>query len=295
MREGWALCAKVTVIERTAEDRQDPSIRAGENVLPCHSCTLEAITGMELLACYHDQAVEKSVIRLRNGEGIVVKAEGMSWMLFFQIARAIPSAVTAAWNGPVDGMTALHVAADNLRPEYCRVLLARGADPNAADFITGNTPLHVIVRDRSNFLQIFPLESGLTPKLCSNDEVPALEKEVILTLLRGAARMDSRNRIGETPVEYAVTLGRAEIVRFLLSAAKGCSIPGWTSPGEDFVVANAEGSLLDRALKLERYDVVEALCGFGVRFEKDPTRLPLRWGKRRFPTRIDELLTPLGL
>lgn len=260
-----------------------------------HYLKLQTAGGMDREGSVYKVAVENAVLRSRNGGGIIIRAEGMSWVLFFQIVQAIPSAISATWNGPVRGMTALHVAADNLRPEYCRLLLARGADPNAADSVTGNTPLHVTVRDRSNFLAIYPLKSGLTPKLNRDDEVSALEREVVEALIRGGASMDVENRSGETALAYAVSLGRCSIVRFMLNTAKGTRIRGWVESGTDFVVANAEGSLLDLALRLQKYEVVEELCGLGFRFTTDVTRLPLRWGKRRFPRRIDDLLTPLGL
>lgn len=250
---------------------------------------------MENPSCNCDEVVEKFVVRSKNGKVKEVKAEGMSWFLFFRIARAMPSVISYRWNGPLAGMTALHVACETLRPEYCRVLLARGADPNATDSVTGNTPLHVIARDRFNFVHYSALGSGLAPKLSGDHEVHILEKEVIVVLIRGGARMDVTNSCGETSVSYALSQGRTELVRFLLDASKECTVPGWAEPGQDFVVANSEVSLLDQALKLQRYDIVEALCGMGLRFVQDPTRLPLRWGKLRLPQRIDETLTILGL
>jgi uncharacterized protein len=80
------------------------------------------------------------------------------------------------------GWTALHVAAEEVLPEMASLLLASGADPNAADD-EGNTPLaRAVFSARGRY-------------------------EVVRLLRKHGAKDDVRNRAGETPRELAVRLG----------------------------------------------------------------------------------------
>lgn len=242
-----------------------------------------------------DLVVQEAVLHSKDGTGIIVKAEGMSWLLFLKLANAIPSAVTAPWTGPIPGMTALHLAADNLRPEYCRLLLARGADPNAIDSLTKSTPLHTIVEDRSDFFAQSLLRKGMMPLLKSEKDLQRLEKEVLDVLLRGGARMDVTNRIGETALTYAIRLGRVPLLRAMLRAAGAAGAPGWVRPGQSRVVANAEGSLLVLAVRYRHFDIVDVLCKMGVKFTEDPNRALLRdVALRKRLWDIDKLLEARG-
>jgi ankyrin repeat protein len=100
------------------------------------------------------------------------------------------------------GHTALHVASSRGLPEaerleIVKLLLARGADPNAAS-AEGSTPLHLAVGS----------------------------PQVMTALLAAGARVDAENVINRTPLYYAVispvgvepTAADLETIRLLLKA-----------------------------------------------------------------------------
>ena len=73
-------------------------------------------------------------------------------------------------------------------------LLTHGADPNAADKKTGNTPLHGAARIGSS-------------------------AKVVNKLLEAGARTDLKNKDGKTPVEVARQAGKDRVVKQLNEAA----------------------------------------------------------------------------
>jgi len=83
---------------------------------------------------------------------------------------------------PSGGFTALHFAAEEQLPEMTRLLLAKGANPNARDG-DGVTPLgRAVFSERE-------------------------QRDVIQTLVKAGANPDLANNAGETPRALATRLG----------------------------------------------------------------------------------------
>jgi ankyrin repeat protein len=108
------------------------------------------------------------------------------------LRRLLDSDVIDARVRDEQAMTALGRAAGNGWIEGSRMLLARGADPNALDG-AGNTPLHNAVRrGASNAVELVDL------------------------LIRYGASPDLRGRHGATPLHQAAYFGRADVLERLL-------------------------------------------------------------------------------
>lgn len=223
---------------------------------------------------------------------------GASWLPFIEEVQANVHAVTAELRGE----TALHAAAEHLRPAYCALLVARGADVNAAETFDGATPLHAVVQDRSVLLGPDGVTAGgsLLPAGADARAVEALEGECARVLLRGGARLGARDRLGETPLAHAARYGRAALLRVLLKAASTVAeadVPGWARPGTDaVVVANADESLLAVAVAHQNFEAVVALCETDVRLVEDRVHTSLREiAVRQDLLEIDEVLRAHGL
>lgn len=215
----------------------------------------------------------------------------VSWLPFINTAQENPYTAHVS----VFERTALHAATTHLRPEYCRLLLSRGADPNAPEAFQQCTPLHFVVFDRSNF-QEMARSNGLAPVLDTEDDLMLLEEECVDVLLRGGARMDAKDKRGDTALMRAIQYRRVAPLRAMLRAAGDAGAPGWGRPGVDTIVANAENSLLLAAVEYQSYDAALALCETGVKFVEDKDRPPLRpFLKEYGMVEFDELLEEHGL
>jgi len=87
-----------------------------------------------------------------------------------------------------DGVTPLHLAAQNGRKDLVELLLAKKAEVNAKA-INGWTPLHYAARDG--------------------------HKDVVKLLLANKAEVDARNRNGVTPLFMAKSMGHTDVAEFL--------------------------------------------------------------------------------
>lgn len=178
----------------------------------------------------------------------------------------------------VDGATALHRAAEWGSLETARVLLARGADPNAPDR-RGRTPLALAAHDSS------PRKEKPTPALVDLllergavlDVFAAavLGRRDVLTALLDAdgARVNARNGGGSTPLHLAAWNRKPESVDLLLE--RGADLDARNGRGETPVQLADD----DQARRLigagASYDIFRAL-GLGDTFveeclDRDPS------------------------
>jgi len=100
------------------------------------------------------------------------------------------------------GDTALHLAAAGYRVEIVRLLLAAGADPNAATNHRRSTPLH------------YAADGFLGSPVWD----PKRQVETIRCLLDQGADLHSQDKNGATPLHRAVRTRCAAAVRYLLRA-----------------------------------------------------------------------------
>jgi ankyrin repeat protein len=112
------------------------------------------------------------------------------------------------FHAPIDAVdsrldTPLHVAARNHALEAVKLLLARGANPDSRNYY-GETPLFVCIATH-NWTGIRSEESGLL---------------VIEALLRGRARVDITNTLGETAISVARAKPYLRIVKLLENPAR---------------------------------------------------------------------------
>ena len=100
------------------------------------------------------------------------------------------------------GDTALHLAAAGYRVEMVRLLLAAGADPNAAKNHRGSSPLH------------YAADGFITgPAWDAKRQVDTIQQ-----LLRQGANLHLQDKNGATPLHRAVRTRCAAAVRLLLQA-----------------------------------------------------------------------------
>jgi len=115
------------------------------------------------------------------------------------------------------GWAPLHQA---LEPQVAQILIARGASVKAVD-INGRTPLHSAAR---GWLRVVSGRGGpdtqptgvasATTRL--QERLDVLGQQVTAVLLAAGADVDSRDRLGRTPLHEAAEEGRLEQVRILL-------------------------------------------------------------------------------
>jgi len=128
----------------------------------------------------------------------------------------------------VDGLSALHLAAQHGFVEIAKHLVDSGADVEATTRIEGFTPLHLAAGaadlEMVEFLlfvranpRVVTTASGVTPLHLA---AQALNGEgVVRALIRRGAPVDAReSTAGQTPLMFAAVAGRAAAVRELLSA-----------------------------------------------------------------------------
>lgn len=156
------------------------------------------------------------------------------------------------------GDTALHLAAAGYRVEIVRLLLAHGADPNAAENSRGSSPLH------------YAADGFVTgPAWDAQRQV-----ETIRCLLQKGADMHLQDRNGATPLHRAVRTRCAAAVRFLLEAGSDPTIQNKTgSTPFHLAVQNTGrgGTGAPAAVRAQR-DIIQAFLSFGVRSDSKNRR-----------------------
>ncbi|KAJ2898981.1 hypothetical protein MKZ38_003550 [Zalerion maritima] len=138
-----------------------------------------------------------------------------------------------------EGETPLHWAIMYDQTEFLRLLISKGANPNAAEMVKGRTPLHLAV---------------LAGSYASVDA---------LVSAAGQVDMDEKDKAECTPLLYAARSGEHKIVKFLLSKRANINISdrdGWTP--------------LRHAAVQGHRKVVEILLGRGASLE---TAWPDKW------------------
>jgi uncharacterized protein len=128
--------------------------------------------------------------------------------------------------GP-DGYTALHFAASFGQLEVARLLLGRGADPNAVAMNGSRlTPLHSAIAAKHRDTTSLLLALGASPNSVQHGGITPLhiaaqdgdEAIVDMLLLRGADPTRKRDD-GKTPIELAAENGHAALAGVLRSQA----------------------------------------------------------------------------
>jgi ankyrin repeat protein len=128
-----------------------------------------------------------------------------------------------------DGFTALHFAAYFGTPEAARLLLDRGADPDAvADDPMCVTPLHSAVSARHEDAVALLLERGANPDARQRQGWTPLHGAahnghlgVVDRLLAAGAAPDARSEDGRTPLEMAEEEGHADVAVRLWERGSG--------------------------------------------------------------------------
>lgn len=148
------------------------------------------------------------------------------------------------------GDTALHLAAAGYRVEIVRMLLAAGADPNAAANHRRSGPLH------------YAADGFITgPAWNANRQVTTIR-----CLLEAGSEIHSQDKNGATPLHRAVRTRCAAAVQFLLQAGADPTVrnkPGST-PFHLAVQNTGRGGSGEDEAKTAQRQIVEALLSAGV-------------------------------
>ncbi len=124
------------------------------------------------------------------------------------------------------GNTALHVAARRGALDTLKLLLARGAQVNAASTGDGRTPLMLAAREPAGLEAVIELLlHGADPNLRAHDGSTALmgaavwgHGHIIATLLANGARPGDVSADGRSALHRAATTGRVEVMSQLIDA-----------------------------------------------------------------------------
>lgn len=128
----------------------------------------------------------------------------------------------------MDGSTLLHLAAEFGQVDVVRLLLGRGADPNAVSMNDRRaTPLHTAIRARHRDTASLLLALGASPNAIEQGGLTALhlaarygdEAIVDMLLLRGADAT-RKSDDGKTAVEVAQDAGHSALARLLKTSSR---------------------------------------------------------------------------
>jgi ankyrin repeat protein len=177
-------------------------------------------------------ALLDEVTRSRNPSA---PGQALDWPMFVGLSQDAGTLVLrSSFAG--GGWTPLHCTAFYCKPQYCELLLARGADPNAADASLGRSPLHICA-----FMARWQPDGALATArvllLHGADVNAAMEggkdalieavssgcEEMVRLMLDAGARMDGAVTYGgrgdaHTALYLALYTGREEVVRLLVAA-----------------------------------------------------------------------------
>ena len=121
------------------------------------------------------------------------------------------------------GQTPLHVASDAGRAEMCQMLIRHGASVKMRD-IDGLTPLHLA--NQAKCVSVLTSagasveakdKTKLTPLFYA---VASDRTDVVKAFIKAKANIQSRDRIGQTTLDWAHDLDRPQVASLLQSAAK---------------------------------------------------------------------------
>ena len=161
-----------------------------------------------------------------------------------------------------DGMTGLHWAALNGNAEIAGLLIAAGANLDAATRLGAHTPLHVAAREGHGEIVAVLAEAGADVAAVTETGATALhfaaaagDVLAVPTLLDHGAAVDAMEpEWGQTPLMFAAALGRTQAVTALLEAGADATI---TARVMDLV----ERDIMDRASERLRRTEVAAMRG----------------------------------
>ena len=148
------------------------------------------------------------------------------------------------------GDTALHLAAAGYRVEIARLLLASGADPNAAANHRRSSPLH------------YAADGFITGPAWNAER----QVETIQCLLQNGADLHGQDKNGATPLHRAVRTRCAAAVKVLLQAGSDPTIknkPGST-PFHLAVQNTGRGGTGAPAAVSAQREIIETFLSFGV-------------------------------
>jgi len=166
-----------------------------------------------------------------------VQNETLTWLMLPDVQSLTLEALTAKLqSGEIDiarrdnvGRTLLHWAAVAQRTEMLDLLLARGADPNAADN-AGVTPLHLAASLGAQGVA----EKLLAKKADMNvrdqagrsafDMARLYDQGPMMDFFLPAAAPDARDETGKTPLHLAVRYGRAGVVQQMLARGNDVNV-----------------------------------------------------------------------
>ena len=165
------------------------------------------------------------------------------------------------------GDTALHVAAAGYRVEIAKVLLAAGADPNAAKNHRRSQPLHYA-------------SDGYLENPCWNAK---RQVAMIRLLLQAGADIHAQDKNGATPLHRAVRTRCAAAVKCLLEAGSDATIqnkPGST-PFHLAVQNTGRGGSGAEKAKAAQREIIEAFLekGVSVALQDRNGKSILQWAK----------------
>ena len=122
------------------------------------------------------------------------------------------------------GRTALYLAVESGKLDIARMLLEHGADPNAGDAVTKNSPLMAAVRDESRILLVPELirrgadvdERNAELRTALMFAAEAGSDQAVQALLDRNAVVAARDNMSRNALMYAVRNGHAKVAALLL-------------------------------------------------------------------------------
>lgn len=184
----------------------------------------------------------REIVGLLNGQPSQQRSNGAHLMRLINLAQTCRASLFFSVSDFLGG-NALHAAAYHLQPEYCGLLLARGADPDARND-SGETAVHFLVKHE--YIR-HPGKVG---------DVSAREGRVLDVLVKWGINLDAPNDEGNTALLMACTYGKTGLVRALFEAPGERA--GWERSGE--IEVNARKSVLVEAMVCGNIDIVRLLC-----------------------------------
>ena len=297
----WAISSvsdRIDIVRLLLESGANPNIMSDFFGTPFH-CAVEA-----------DQ-IEIARLLLSYGADINASNEDKDCSTPLHHAKPTEMTVFLLDNGAkVDaqdswGQTPLHMAAENGKPDICRVLIDYGADVNAQDSYR-DTPLHKASTNMRSTLINLGMSND-TPASWEDflqEGTPQDRLEVCNLLIANGASIDARDCRGWSPLHEAVWEEQAEIVELLL--AEGVYIDSrtgyfseyWLTPLKDIggVQLKNGWTPLHVAVKKNSTLMIQLLIDKGADINSKLSDLgtPLHWAEELHNEEAAELLRKHG-